>query len=78
MYAPEFIFIEIEKYSTEICEKSGKTKEELEEVLNILMRKINIIPKEEIILFIKQSSKISPDPKDVPYLALAMKLNIAI
>ena len=52
LYAPEFIFSEIEKYSSEICEKAGKSKEELDEVLNIILRHINIIPKEELIPFL--------------------------
>ena len=76
--APEFIFTEIEKYSKEIYRKSGRTHEELENVLNVLIRRIHIIPKEEIIQFIAHTKTISPDPKDVPYMALPLKRKIPI
>ena len=78
IFAPEFIFSEIEKYSDEICEKSGKSKDELDEVLNIIMRRVTIIPKEEIQSFIAKAREFSPDPKDASYLALALKLKIPI
>lgn len=74
IYAPEFLFVEIEKYSEEICKKSGKTKEELKMALDVLMRTINIIPRENMEGHISYASKISPDPKDIPYIALALKL----
>lgn len=74
IYAPEFLFVEIEKYSDDICKKSGKSREELKMALNVLMRTINIIPREDIVSQVSYASKISPDPKDVPYIALALKL----
>lgn len=74
IYAPEFLFVEIEKYSADICKKSGKTREELKIVLDLLMRTISIIPQEDIESQISYALKISPDPKDVSYIALALKL----
>jgi len=78
IFAPEFIFSEIEKYSDEICEKSGKSKDDLDEALNVIMRRITIIPKEEMQPFLAKAREFSPDPKDVSYLALALKLKIPV
>jgi len=41
---------------------------------NLLKEQITIIPKEEITPFIEEADKISPDPKDSIYLALAIAL----
>jgi len=37
-----------------------------------------LIPKEEIEPFIEKAEKISPDQKDVPYLALTLKLRCGL
>jgi predicted nucleic acid-binding protein len=47
-------------------------------VLDIFQRRIKLIPHEEIKSFVKNAKAISPDRKDVPYVALAMTLHIAI
>ena len=44
----------------------------------LFRRRITTIPLEEIRPFLKIAINISPDIKDVPYLALALKLNIPI
>ncbi len=76
--APEFLFEEIEKHKEEIFKKTHRTKEEVEELLEILKIKIDIIPKESFEVFLEQSEKISPDPNDCAYFALALKLRIPI
>ncbi len=75
LYAPEFIFVEVNKYLKDIAAKSGKTTEEVLQVLEVLMRRVTLILESEIISYINYAGKISPDIKDVPYLALALKLN---
>ncbi|MEK6982710.1 MAG: PIN domain-containing protein [Candidatus Micrarchaeota archaeon] len=76
--APEFLFEEIEKHKEEIFKKTHRTKEEVEELLEILKIKIDIIPKESFEVFLEHSEKISPDPNDCAYFALALKLRIPI
>ncbi len=78
LYAPEFIFIEIEKYSNEICEKSGKTLEELKRVLKVLTDRITVIPNKELDQYLDYAIKVSPDPKDVLYIALCLKMKCAL
>ena len=37
-----------------------------------------VIPQEEYELYMKEAERISPDDKDVPYLALALKLKCGL
>jgi len=78
LYAPEYIFTEFEKYRDYIKRKTERTDEDFDEALNIFRRRIELIPYEEIKPFIKKAREISPDSKDIPYIALALKLNISI
>lgn len=78
LYAPEFILVEIEKYKEELLQKTKRTTEEFYNLLQILRRRIILFPLDELIQFIKKAEQISPDPKDISYVALALKLNIPI
>jgi predicted nucleic acid-binding protein len=78
LYAPEFIFSEIEKYSDEICEKSGKTPEDLKKVLNVLTQRITVVPDKELNPYLDYAERISPDPKDVPYIAACLRMKCAL
>ncbi len=73
--APDFIFVEIEKYREEIMRKSGITDEEFTVLLDILFKHILIIPKKDYESFIGNSTCAIRDVKDVPYLALAKSSN---
>ena len=46
--------------------------------MNALERKIELVPIEEISSFVEKAKRISPDEKDVPYIALALRKNISI
>ena len=78
LYAPEFIFVEFKKYKDVIRKKTERSPDEFQEFFNVLERRISLAPREEIKSFVPKAKKISPDPKDVPYVALALKLSIAI
>ena len=75
---PEYIFTELEEHKEEILEKTEKTSEEFSRLLDILKRRISIIPLEELTEYINEAEKITPDPDDMAYFALALKLNCAI
>jgi len=76
--APNYLFIEIYEHFDEILEKTKFSKEELEIVLNFLKEQIDIVPFKEYMDKYEEAKEISPDPDDVPYLALALKLGCAI
>ena len=78
LFTTEFFFTEFNKHSEEIREKTEKTEEELNYLLNVLKKKIALVPLEELLPYLGEAEKISPDPDDVAYIALALKLKCAI
>ena len=78
LFAPEFIFEEFDKYKERIFGKTERTDEEFNDLMNVLKKKIKIIPNEETEKYISEAKKISPDEKDSDYFALALKLKCAI
>lgn len=76
LYSPDFILIEIEKHRELIIEKSEHN--DFEDVLEILKRRITLVPSENFKEYLKEAESISPDEADVSYLALALKLKIPI
>ena len=77
-FTPEFILEEFYTHKKEILDKTKRTPEEFERVFEDLKERIIVIPKEEYQTFLESAANISPDPKDVPYLALALKFKIPI
>ncbi|TXT53232.1 MAG: putative nucleotide-binding protein, containing PIN domain [Promethearchaeota archaeon] len=55
--------------------KTHRSPKDFHEYLNLLEDLITIIQKEEISPFMDQAHELSPDPKDVVYLALALALD---
>lgn len=78
LYAPEFLFVEFDKYRDILLMKASRNEDEFEEILRIFERRIETIPREEIESFLEEAIRISPDEKDVPYIALAFRLHIPI
>ena len=74
LFAPEFLFTEFTKYKDLILRKTHRNEEEFNHFLELLKEQITSVPKNEIIPFIDEADKISPDPKDTIYLALAIAL----
>lgn len=78
LFAPEYLIEEFEKYEELIKQKTNRSEDEFKIAFDVFERRIVLVPHEEIKPFIKKAKAISPDPKDVPYVALALKLHIAI
>jgi predicted nucleic acid-binding protein len=78
LYAPEFILEEFEKYRELVKKKSHIDNPLFNELLRIYNEKIQFVPMEEISDFIMLAQDVTPDIKDVPYIALAMLLRIPI
>ena len=75
LVAPSFLFDELEKHRKEVLRKSGLSEEEFSSFVLLLSEKIQFFAVEEYSSFLKQAQNISPDPNDVDYIALAMKLD---
>ena len=78
LYAPEFIFQEFRKYKDYLKEKTKRNEENFNGLFDLFERNVILISKEEIEPFIEEVTKISPDEKDVAYLALALKLRCGL
>ncbi|MEW6722048.1 MAG: putative toxin-antitoxin system toxin component, PIN family [Candidatus Micrarchaeota archaeon] len=78
LYCPEFLFDEIFRYQDTILEKTSRSEEEFSEILTALSERLVIVPMEEIRPYLGEATAISPDPDDVVYFALALKLGAGI
>ena len=78
LFTPEYIFTELEKHKEELMNKTERTTEEFFRLVETLKRRIVIVPLEELVLYVEEAEKLTPDPEDMAYFALALKLNCAI
>ncbi len=78
LYTPEFFFTELEKHQKEIISKTKRTEQEYAELFKAVKKKISLIPIEELLPTLEEAEKTSPDPDDIAYFALALKLKCPI
>lgn len=78
LVSSEFIFSEFKKYEELIKNKTERNKDEFDRFIEIIEKRIKLVPNEDIKDFIDDAIQISPDPKDIHYFALALKLKIPI
>ena len=78
LYTPEYIFTEFEKHKEEILNKTDRTTEDLFRLLDVLKRRITLVPLEELGDYVDEAESITPDPNDMAYFALALKLRCPI
>ncbi|PIN89077.1 hypothetical protein COU57_06645 [Candidatus Pacearchaeota archaeon CG10_big_fil_rev_8_21_14_0_10_32_14] len=76
--APSFILKEFEKHKNECFIKSKLSRKEFDQRKKEVLSKIQIIELKEYKNFFKRAVDISPDKDDVPYFALALKINCPI
>ena len=79
LYAPSTIMEEFLEHIEELKEKTegdiNTITDKVEELINLNIHKV---PENSFLGFISQATNISPDPDDVAYIALALKLKCAI
>lgn len=73
LYSPEHLLIELKKHEKEFMEKSGLNKEQLTTATSMVISNIEIIPFEDYSSNKAEAKRITPDPDDWPFLALALK-----
>ncbi|MEK6926807.1 MAG: PIN domain-containing protein [Nanoarchaeota archaeon] len=76
LYSPRQAIQELKKYSNLICQKSLIDEKTFQETLENLKEIIEF--KEPSIIFEKKAEALIKDKKDIPFLALALELNIPI
>ncbi len=79
-YIPEFSINEIEKYKLYLIDKSELSKDEFDELFELIIQNINIIPYEDVKNYIPQAMEIMKDIdiKDSPFIACALYLKCGI
>jgi len=76
LHVPEYLFDEIEIHRDELAKRSGQTTEVLEEALRILRAHVTEHEEADYVNELKRAGSLlrGRDPKDVPYVALALAL----
>jgi predicted nucleic acid-binding protein len=78
LFAPEFILEEYQKYESEILQKTHRTLEDFQQFLEILNRRISFISRESVDTFLHRAKEFTLDPKDVVYIAVALKIGAKV
>ena len=78
LFAPKFLLEEIEEHKQEIKEKFGLNDMQISIVLELVKTFIDFIPLDEFKDKVPEAKNISPDPDDIQFLALALKLDIPL
>lgn len=77
-YIPQYAIDELKKNKSGILKYGKINSEQFNEKLTELGKYIKIIPDEELKEFESKAKQFSPHDKDLPYFALAIKLNCPI
>ena len=78
LFAPELALKEIKNYKSNIIKKIKLNEREFETLLFDIAISVKFIPIEKYKNFLKKALKISPDPDDLDFFALALKLKFPL
>ena len=78
LYAPDYLLLEFEKHKKYIHNKTRLDEKWFNELFNILRIRIKMVPPLDFMDVWSQAEAICPDIDDVPYFALALKLDIPL
>ena len=78
LFSPEFALEEVNANESDILKKTGLSKKEFNDARYNLAIAVEFIPIEEYEKFLKPALKFSPDPNDIDFLALAIKLKLPL
>ncbi|MDP3640795.1 MAG: PIN domain-containing protein [Nanoarchaeota archaeon] len=74
VFAPELLLAEVEEHKKELLQKTGLSAKDFKQLVAFLSRDIRFFPTIELLPFLPKAKEVSPDPDDVAYFALALKL----
>jgi len=78
LYTPQFTLEEIDKYENEIKRKAKMTEKEFHDIKKELQMLITFVPLQNYRPFLEKAIKITPDPNDVDFFALALEKECSI
>jgi|AntRauMinimDraft_3_1070383.scaffolds.fasta_scaffold03070_3 predicted nucleic acid-binding protein len=75
LLTPAYVHDEIGKYTEMVSEKSGLTPVEVDDLIEILFKRIDIVPRSEVLDSLQETARImrDTDPDDTVYLAAAIE-----
>jgi predicted nucleic acid-binding protein len=75
---PAYLWEELDSKCERISRLTQLSEEEVAYVLSIIRSQTIVIPENVVFQGVDGAKKICPDPKDVPYVALALALNVPL
>ncbi len=78
LYAPEYALEELARNKSDIIKYSGKTGKGFKRDLNKLKELITFVNQNILKAFEEKAKELAPHDKDIPFFALALKLNASI
>jgi len=80
LFAPEKTFLELKKFTGEICRKSGIKEDKFKKIFEKLMLFVKIVPRSNFINSYKEALLFLPDKAkdDAPFIGLALYLDIPL
>ena len=78
LYAPEYLLDEFEEHREEIVKKSKRPDEDFDRFLKIVKKRISFYPYEDFKKKMKKARKLTSDPDDTEYVALALSIGAEI
>lgn len=80
LLTPAYVYEEIDKYTDLVVEKSGLSPAEVEDLIEILFKRIEVVPRSEVLVSLQEAARImrDVDPDDALYLATALERDAQI
>lgn len=75
LYAPEYLFEELEEHKNEIVSKASISEKEFRTLVNALKKIINVLPLEFYKKSFSEAEQLVEDPNDLPFAASAIALS---
>jgi predicted nucleic acid-binding protein len=75
LYSPEFALEELDKYKNVIMKRFLLTEMQYVFIIKLLQTVVNFVKIDEYEKFFLKAKKVSPDPDDIDFFALSLKLN---
>ncbi|MBI5046918.1 hypothetical protein HZC07_04280 [Candidatus Micrarchaeota archaeon] len=77
-YAPEYLFVEFKEHEKELLRITKRTKEDFLKLMDVLERRIELIPASEFSLFLNEADSLLSDKDDAAYLAVCLAKKIPL
>jgi len=80
LLTPAYVHDEIGKYTEMVSEKSGLSTAEVEELIEMLFKRIHVVPRPVVLESLQEAARImrDTDPDDAVYLAAALERDARI